>query len=144
MFFFDLEQTLMESWECPVPMNKQLVDEWKENFSISEIFIFSFAIWDEKDKETFNSQMKWRLEKFFGFTIVDVVTKDEVFQTIKNHRKIAMDEHDFTDFFNKENSFLEWARIKFEDDKIFLFDDMVSNMSVTDSDKQLEINFIKS
>ena len=55
-----------------------------------------------------------------------------------------MDEHDFTDFFNKENSFLEWARIKFEDDKIFLFDDMVSNMSVTDSDKQLEINFIKS
>lgn len=143
MFFFDLEATIIESWSLPVPINHKFVAELKNKFSFTEIWIFSFAIWGEDDLWVFNRNIKPMIENQFDVVVKGVITKEAVFKAIKANRRIQMDEMDFHDFFGKEDSFLEWARMIFRDTKVWLVDDMVSNMVVTDNDKNLEINFIK-
>jgi hypothetical protein len=143
MFFFDLEATIIESWSFPVPINHKLVAELKNKFSFTEIWIFSFAIWGEDDLWVFNRNIKTMIENQFDVVVKGVITKEAVFKAIQAHRRIQMDEMDFQDFFGKEDSFLEWARINFKNEQVWLVDDMVSNMSVKDNDKNLEINFIR-
>ena len=50
VWFFDLEETIIRSWNDPILINKDRVTRFIEENGIKEITIFSAAIWHENDK----------------------------------------------------------------------------------------------
>jgi hypothetical protein len=124
--WFDLEATVIKSWDTPFIINQEKIFDFLKLFPCDEIGIFSFAIWDDKDRAFFNAQMKPHLEAMFGIRISHVPTKQELFQAIKKANKKQFDFDDFCDFWGKENGFSDWIRATNTGTHI-LIDDMVED-----------------
>ena len=124
--WFDLEATIIDSWDNPFIINEAKIFDVLKDFPHDEIGIFSFAIWDDKDREIFNSQIKPRIEETFGIKIAHVPTKQEMFQAIKKNHKCQFSFEDFFDFWGKENGFSDWIRATNTGTHI-LIDDMVED-----------------
>ena len=124
--WFDLEQTLIESWDKPIIINQEKIVNFFKEFPCDEIGIFSFAIWDDKDREVFEFQIKPRIEETFGIKISHVPTKQELFHAIKKNHKCQFSFEDFHDFWDKEKGFVDWIRATNSGTHI-LIDDMVED-----------------
>lgn len=124
--WFDLEATMIESWDKPFIINQEKIFNFLREFPCDEIGIFSFAIWDDKDREHFNKHFKVVLEELFGIRIVHIPTKQELFQAIKKANGKQFDFQDFFDFWGKENGFSDWIRATQTGTHI-LIDDMVED-----------------
>lgn len=127
--WFDLEETLIESWDKPFVINQEKIFNFLKEFPCDEIGIFSFAIWDDKDREFFNFQMKMNIEETFGIKISRVSTKQELFQAIKNNHRCQFSFEDFHDFWDKEKCFVDWIR-KTNFGTHILIDDMVEDCEI--------------
>ena len=124
--WFDLEATMIESWDKPFIINQEKIVNVLKEFPCDEIGIFSFAIWDDKDRDTFNFKFKANIESTFGIKISHVPTKQELFQAIKKNHKCQFTFDDFFDFWGKENGFSDWVRATQTGTHI-LIDDMVED-----------------
>ena len=124
--WFDLEATLIESWDNPVFINTGKIFNFLREFPCDEIGIFSFAIWNDEDREHFNQHFRVAIEEMFGIRIVHIPTKQELFQAIKKNHKCQFSFEDFHDFWSKENGFSDWIRATNLGTHI-LIDDMVED-----------------
>ena len=141
MWFFDLEQTLIESWEEPFIINHEIVSEIisRPDFD-NKVSIFSWAIWNEEDLVTAKRFIYPKLEAEFGIEIIDTVTKEQLFKIVKE-KWFWLDEDDFGDMFDKERAFIEFCRLTKLKGNQYLVDDMVLDMKLTQ--ENLEIELIK-
>lgn len=57
-FYFDLEETVIESWTDPILVNKTTIERFIEENGIKDVHIFSAAIW--------NVGLKILIELVFG------------------------------------------------------------------------------
>ena len=124
--WFDLEATLIESWGEPFIINQEKIFNFLKEFPCDEIGIFSFAIWDDKDRWFFSTHLKPHIEAIFGIGIARVPTKQELFQAIKKNHKCKFSFEDFHDFWDKEKGFVDWIRVTNSGTHI-LIDDMVED-----------------
>jgi hypothetical protein len=145
--FLDIEATLIQSMDSPVEMNfaHKIFDfvRGKEN-----VFIFSWALWDENDVEKFvNSHIfKWICENV-GQTIPRerIISKHSLRDSFSNFIR-TVDLNDFLDICqSKEWSFESFVRFDSrvsEFNQFIFFDDRVENKSMRIGPK--EIWFVKA
>ena len=106
MTFIDLENTVIEDWDSFIPMPEN-IKMLKEIFKITEeeeIGIFSFAIFNDHDKKTFEKQVKPLLEAELNVKSTSVVTKEELIKILSKEFHLTVTEDDFLTFLNKEIS----------------------------------------
>ena len=127
--WLDIEGTIIKSWEEPFIINQEKIQNLICEFLPDEIGVFSFAIWNDKDREFFKDQIGPHLEKIFGIQITHIPTKQEVFQAIKKANKKQFDFDDFCDFWGKENGFSDWIRATNSGTHI-LIDDLVEDCEI--------------
>lgn len=126
-WFLDLEMTLIESWDLPVLINQDRI----KSLGIKEAIIFSFAIWNEKDIDTFNNTMKHKIEQFFDINIVHVLSLVDIVKGVSNFRPIIKDEFDLREFHTKESAFVDFIRGTDRSlVECVLVDDMVEEMEM--------------
>jgi hypothetical protein len=137
--FLDLEQTLIKSWdECTI-MNPAMIDmiARAKNSEHSlfgsrtpiQFHIFSYAIFDANDLAKFQSCMKEHIEKYYRFSITNVVLKEDVLKAVMDQRKLSiLDEFELTQLYGKRDGFIDFAKAHKIENTVLL-DDMVENVT---------------
>lgn len=129
MTFLDIEETIIESVDCPTELIGQIEKIKSFVRSGDKIFIFSFAIWSEDDM---TESLRKLIESHFGK--FEIVFKNDLKPLFRNLFGIK-DDLDFMDFSNnKETAFLLWVKENIingnvKEDCLF-FDDMISTMDI--------------
>lgn len=94
-----------------------------------QFHIFSYAIFDANDLAKFQSCMKEHIEKYYRFSITNVVLKEDVLKAVMDLRKLSvLDEFELTQLYGKRDGFLDFAKAHKIANTVLL-DDMVENVT---------------
>ena len=148
----DLEDTVIDRFDRnPIKLvNIPYVVKYLTDNNISDVEIFSFAIWGEKEKDDFKNNMKSILEKELNVTISnEVLTLDRlirIFSSNKKTNQIAF--NDFFQFVDKTTMFIEYVKylsyrdLKLKDTQYILIDDLVMDTLVHFKNRNLQIELV--
>lgn len=141
--FLDLEQTLIDSWDNPWEMNSSAFFQHQlMNFDRlkTEFHIFSFAIWDEADVQTFG-RFKFKIESFFNIQITNIITVEQIIEAVKKVRSLQLlDDNELSQLFGKADSWVDFCK-NHKVTKAMLFDDKVDNSHIRIMKDNLIFNF---
>lgn len=141
-FFLDLEETMVESWDDARVCNLGKLKSFFKNNDVKNIHMFSFAIWNQADKETFLTKFKPFLEEVFDVNIESVPTLEEILGDVKAHNKSEWDLIDLSVVWGKHRSFVDFCTLNFTNAICVLLDDAVPNQTVLVRDFNLQIEII--
>jgi hypothetical protein len=146
VLWLDLEETIIQSWDNPVliPQNVVNIRRFITSHNITEVFIFSFAIWDKKDAAFFReSGMKHEIEQVLGVRILSWPSIGEMRDMVFVAERIQYDsDHEFTSLNGKLFSFIKLGTwVAFPGIHSILIDDTVPNMDIDlpDMDKKISL-----
>lgn len=143
VWFFDLEETIILSWNDPVLVNKDRVTRFIEENSIKEITIFSAAIWNDEDKSHFHSFLKPWLEDVFKVSIVDVISMTDVWVGTSLTNIYIENIQELLSLFGKRRMFEVWC---LEHSKAnthcVLLDDAFGNTLFINKDLQVSVETV--
>jgi hypothetical protein len=149
--FLDLEETVIVSWHDRYFTNVQKVRDWLKEHQITEVGIFSFAIYNDADKEIFEKEIKVGLADAFG---ISITTWPSVLEMMKIDTKFTGDRwfdprsvgQGVTDYINtrgKQQGFINFANAMYPDARnIALLDDVVQDVTLTYRDTGRQIHLV--
>lgn len=127
MIYLDLEGTIIKSWHNPVFINIRKIRKYLRENNVKEIGIYSFAIYDDADRNEFNASMKDSIENLLNVKVIKVLTVDEIQKIICSsdnmHNFLTMD-------LGKYLSFLKYCMVKHKGRVATLIDDAVPDSKV--------------
>lgn len=138
---FDLELTLIESWEDPTLLDEKIpgLMPWIKRQGAFKAGLLSFAVWDEKDLKKFNKNLRNPLEEHFGFQFDDslIFLRDTMLEKTRIWERMPfLSTDDFSDFFKKRKAVEDlWLHeFQFPNTELILLDDTVPNLTVQAND----------
>ena len=144
IWFLDLEETIITDFRSPVIMNLEVVKEHFQKVGVSQVHVFSAAIWDEREKKEFNQpNFKPWLERVFGLEIVSFPTMKEVMDEILWKTGTFWELTDFIAIWQKRRAFQDFCRLVHPDKNCFLIDDSVENEIILNRDSGRFIELIQ-
>jgi hypothetical protein len=136
MLFLDLEETLIDDWHTKNILHLQIQKIKKEIIephSFDSAVLFSFAVWDEEEKNHFDIFLKEKLEELLGITIT-VQTMEQVFEKVLKKNGITGERREFSDIFlfnAKFQLFSDWIKLMKENNILaILVDDTVEDQEL--------------
>lgn len=133
ILFLDLENTIIDTWDtCNLASNHEVIKNWIKENNFDEVHVFSYAIWNEDDVNTFDRpEFRGWLESVFEIKFNDnILTIDKMIKLCNNNLRIIMDRDDFFAFMKKDIAFRLICEQLFHECDCFLLDDMVKNTSL--------------
>ncbi len=124
--FIDLEQTVIDSWHYPLPINLQL----KRQLAGLKVAVFSFALRESSDLNHFHINIRETLESVFGVKIVGVVLTADLCKMFMSEEGRTENYTDYMFELGKQELFLKYAETLPANSIIRLWDDSVSNFSI--------------
>jgi len=143
--YLDLEDTVIDSWDSRLikPVQCKRIKDFMEFCKYEEFSIFSYAIWNDADREVFNAKIRPMLEKYFECECVHVPTVQEMMET--DHKLTGLHFNSISDYIRirgKADGFRNWVvNMKPENDHYALIDDAVTDMATKYHNTQLTIEF---
>jgi hypothetical protein len=145
--FLDLEDTIIKSWDNPTLINVDAIREWiDQSFETDDvtISIFSFAIWNEKDKADFVSRgTRAAIEKALNVEVTEWLSVEEMQQIIEEWSGFRyVDRTDFMQLHGKHDAFIKVCLAREEKTTCVLIDDAVPHRTVIDHARELTIDLL--
>ena len=136
--FLDLEETLLDTWqdgnllEVGLHRTRELLKRVRSTDNRVRVGLMSWAVWDQKDKDDFNSRFRPFLEAELRTNFDDrlVWSMDNWAERVFKFGKKKLDRQDLFDMFQKEEVLFKLARCadpEFRNTAVFLVDDRVSH-----------------
>lgn len=91
--------------------NKQKVEAFIRQNNVKEVHIFSAAIWDERDKTTFEKNLKTWLENVFNISILSWPSMYDVWQETQWKRFAFDSVSELISKVGKKRMFEDWCKI---------------------------------
>ncbi len=139
--FIDLENTLIspvvDSWLSSEVINIEKIKDFISQHEIESVNIFSFAIWNEQERNLFKNHLLFDIEEGLGQKILHIPTVDnEIIPACCKQKKMNRENVNFinlTQFWSKDLAFIlcmkEWFKNS-QDLNCILLDDMVENQNM--------------
>lgn len=124
--FLDLEETVIRSWTNPTLCNVHKIRQYIQKIRVSEISIFSFAIYNNEDKDYFERNIKEHIETALGVDIMEWPSVDEINSVFFNNYGIHFDRHEFINIWGKSRAFTDYCKAT-QSGVCILIDDVVPN-----------------
>ncbi len=141
--FLDLEGTVITTWGDAMLCNTAVVGKFLKAEGVTEVDIFSFAVYDDADRQSFNNGIKKALEmSSLGVTINHCPTVDDMMRVVKRFTMTAWTRQEMLSVWGKYRTFVDYCRAQYKDMECVLVDDVVPNMTIVDHDKNLTIRFV--
>lgn len=141
--FLDLEETIIDSWHSGLLVNVQVLRDFLEKNNVTEVGIFSFAVYNDRDLEIFNRDHKPFIERALNVTITSCVTVEQMMKKDTAFTGIFFDNvSDFISVRGKKDAFINFVNGNVKFDKAMLIDDVVPNMTVRFNDLNKEIELV--
>lgn len=153
--YLDLEETVIRSWSNQTLCNVSKVRQFlNDNLDVDrgDVRVFSFAIYNDKDKDEFVRFIKPMLEQALGVTITQwpsVFDMAEASQKLTGARWLdadtmgGLDICEYISIVGKVRSFEDWVLYHATDNsRSVLIDDIVPSKTVIHHDRALVINYV--
>ena len=153
--FLDLEETVINNWDeaLLVKTDKLKTLLWTNpDIDRHDVTIFSFAIYNQKDKDLFERTMKPMLERTFGIVVTawpSVAEMAEADQRLTGVRWLdadtmgGLDICEFITLRGKAQAFEHWVWLHGEPGgRYLLLDDVVPSRTIYDRRKDIQIDLI--
>ena len=142
--FLDLEDTVITTFDDGVLLHDHLnaLQWWLDNQNLREVSIFSFAIWNEKDKEEFVKIHKSVLERELNVKIVEWLSVDEMAKLSQEFSGIHWDRLDFMQLRGKHGAFIDVCKSREKDTTCILIDDAIPFETLTNHTQNLVIKLV--
>lgn len=142
-FFLDLEETVIDSWGSARLVNTNFMQAFLQRHGVKQVHIFSFAVWNDKDRDEFRSQIQPRLEQVLEVKILDCPTVEEMRRLDQAVTSTWFDgATDFIQVRGKQTAFTTWVNVKFPDRNCVLVDDQVLDVTVHNRRTGRNIHFV--
>lgn len=143
MMFLDLEETIIRSWHNPTLCNVDYLRYLLNIEKVTEVHIFSFAIWNQADKDHFSQQLKPHIEQALGVRIRSWVSVSEINKVIRQFTSTVLEDWELADVWGKLRAFQDYCRAQYKGMECVLIDDVVPNSAFILTDDRLMIRTIK-
>lgn len=131
IYWFDLEETLIDSWNNPILVNIGKINEYIKLNNIKKINIFSYAIYGDTDKIIFDKRIKPTIEEFYGITVDIVLTVEDMMKAMKAECIYYESVSDFMSMNKKDWAFIKYQKYTIKNGTCCtLIDDVVDNMTL--------------
>lgn len=153
--YLDLEETVISSWQDQVLVKSHKLEMLlaaNPDIDRSDVRVFSFAIYNQKDKDEFARDIKPMLERRFGITITlwpSVAEMAEADQLLTGRRWLdadsmgGLDICEFIDLRGKAGAFMNWVLFHGVDgERYMLLDDVVPQHVLYDRKRDIQIDFV--
>lgn len=153
--FLDLEDTIINSWDDPTLINVDSIREWLggrewvgghfDRPRTTSVSIFSFAIWDEKDKQDFvRSGLKLAIERALLIEeIVEWLSIEEMQRIVEEWSGFRFESRiDFMQLHGKHWAFTKVCLAREQNTTCILLDDAVPHRTTFDHERQLTIELM--
>lgn len=142
--YFDLEGTIIDVFDAGNHMNIDRAKSLIATFGVSDIGIFSFAIYDQADKDHFYRNIAPGLEDALGVRIIVAPSVKEQQIAHEEHTGHKYDSiHDWIRMVGKVQGFQSWAYSKLGNCELaILVDDVVPNLDMIYNDINFSISYI--
>lgn len=117
-FHLDLEDTVIEAMTSSSFQYASLLDgnirrirKYLSRYLNPQLHIFSFAIWNDSDRQSFKAHLQEHLERQFGLRIYNIPTLEEIKTWVAARRKLHKDKlslSDMIDFLGKGEAFRDY------------------------------------
>ena len=141
-FFFDLEETVIESWDNPLLVNKTKVESFIHENNISEVSIFSAAIWDDNDKVVFERQLKPWIESVFDIKIIDWPSMTDVWDKTAWKGTQFENVTEMISLVGKKRLFEDWCKVHHRGLFCTLLDDSFDDEIIINHSKNVIIQVV--
>jgi hypothetical protein len=145
LFFLDLEETVIRSFDNPRLVNIEKVKKFLHNHGATELHIFSYAIHSEADRTIFNRDIKPRLEEILELPIVSCPTIPEVMKADYELTGLFFSPtSEVTEYIytrGKTYGFINYVNNKYNYTRAVLIDDTVADMTITYRNLGARIDF---
>jgi hypothetical protein len=135
IFFLDLEQTIIDSWEGREIINVGPIKRWLHANGADSVNIFSFAIWTDEDKQNFDQYIRPRIERYLELPILSWPSIEDMMRADFDHTGVHFDRgHERTEFINmrgKKDAFINYVLCKVDFKRAVLIDDVVQDITIT-------------
>lgn len=153
--YIDLEETVIGSWQDQVLVKSHKLEQLlaaNPDLDRTDVRIFSFAIYNQKDKDEFARDIKPMLERRFGITITlwpSVAEMAEADQLLTGCRWLDADTMgglDISEFINirgKAGAFENWVWFHgVNGERYMLLDDVVPQRVIYDRKRDIQIDLV--
>lgn len=147
--FLDLEDTIIKLWDDPQLVNVQAINSFLTMLAhdrprVETISIFSFAIWDDKDRAAFvDRHIKSTVEQALNVTVDEWPSVEQMQQIIEKWSGFKFfDRMDFMQLHGKHDAFIKMCIAREQNVHCILIDDAVPHRTVVDHDRQLDIELM--
>ena len=153
--FLDLEDTIIEQWSDydvnPVSLGRlRKIEAFIKVHGITHVNIFSNAIYDTRDLETFHTVYEPFIRTIFGVKVGKVVYVPEMMEFVtKATCEHFTDVLDFLTSTTKYPNFINYCKARFHGDTsvyrhLVLIDDVTETSTVNLYERNLKIDFIRA
>ena len=140
--FLDLEETVITSWDEGLLCNASRVREFLAEQKATNFTVFSFAVWNDRDKADFERLHRRVLERALDCTVLACPSVEDFMQADTELTGVQFDSvTDFIGIRGKVGAFTSWARFH-ELGNALLVDDVVPNLDVVNRDTGEVTRFI--
>ena len=144
--FLDLEETIIQSWYDPTLVNVGRIKHTLHKvFDIREVGIFSFAVGNERDRETTIKYLVPVIERALEVTVDlnRIVTCEEMVQNSKELHGCHYESWaDYINVVGKGGAFIDHCRLHQVGLNSILIDDCVRNSTTIDHDTDTTIRLL--
>lgn len=131
--FLDLEGTIIDMWDNPILINVDKIRNFLVKCEVSEIEIFSFAIWDKDDVNAFGD-IKESLEKNLCVNIKTTHPLDDVSKIVNKFNRFQLKTIETASLWGKARSFEDFIDATHENSHCILIDDIVPLKRIENKD----------
>mgnify|MGYP003333734233 FL=1 len=140
--FLDLEQTVITDWYDGYLANTTQVREFLATQKVTQFTVFSFAVWDQKDQDEFDSRHRRVLEKALDCRVAACPSVNDFMRVDTELTGVHFDSlTDFISIRGKVGAFTNWVRHHGLSHAL-LVDDVVPNVDILDRDSGDVIRFV--
>lgn len=146
MILLDLEETVIDSWAngslCNIQKIKSFLNSPLMKEINQDITIFSFAIWNDTDKDVFNKRFHDILENVLERKIVAVPTVENMMVNDTKITGVRFDSiTDFVSIRGKVGAAISWCNHFHKNETVIFIDDVIPNATWSNLDNKMVIDF---
>lgn len=141
-WFFDLEDTLIDSWASGLLVHTSVVREFLQRYDIRGFHIFSFAVWNERDRATFDQDLRQLLERTFQVQILTCPTLEDFREATLEQAQMAFSASGYCQQWGKVRAFQDYVRHHGFDGRAVLVDEMVPTASTVERQSGHVIEYV--
>jgi FMN phosphatase YigB (HAD superfamily) len=137
-WFFDLEDTLIDVWGDWTWVKEDKIRSIMDRPDFNKnIFIYSWAIWNDQDREYGEHFLYPLLKEKYGLNVVGTITRNRLLEILKE-KFFYLDDSDFNEMYDKERSFIDYCRLTKKQGNLYLVDDTVEDCIFKNKDFNIE------